>query len=275
MLSTGWIRTALTLAFAGAGVAALHARVQAAECALEPGPAGRTVVQVIDGETVALDDGSELRLIGALAPRRLEGETDATLWPPERNAKEALEQLVLGKPVELAVAGRRSDRYGRLLAHAYVRNGDHRVWVQLYMLRQGHARAYSLPGSEACMPPLLAAEQEARVARAGIWAHPAYQIRSADQVRELMQARSSYQIVEGRIVEAADVRGQMFLNFGENWREDFTASARPRERRALEEAGLDLKSLQGRRVRVRGWIDRRSGPAIELHHGSQIEVLPD
>ena len=31
---------------------------------LEPGPA-RTVTRVIDGETAALDDGTELRLIGA------------------------------------------------------------------------------------------------------------------------------------------------------------------------------------------------------------------
>jgi endonuclease YncB( thermonuclease family) len=38
---------------------------------LEAGPK-RTVTRIIDGETVTLDDGSELRLIGALAPRAID-----------------------------------------------------------------------------------------------------------------------------------------------------------------------------------------------------------
>ena len=41
---------------------------------LEPGPA-RTVTRIIDGETAALDDGTELRLIGALAPRAIDAGT--------------------------------------------------------------------------------------------------------------------------------------------------------------------------------------------------------
>lgn len=247
----------------------------AADCALSPSPASSTVVRIIDGETLALDDGSSVRLIGALAPRRFESPDDPAVWPPEQEARTALEQLVLGKPVELAVAGRQTDRYGRLLAHAFVQHDGGRVWVQEHMVRNGHARAYALRDSTSCIESLLAAEGDARGAGLGLWAHPAYRIRSAEQIRELLRDRSSYQIIEGRIVEAADVRGQMYLNFGKDWRTDFTASARPRERKAIEGGGLDLKSLQGRRVRIRGWIDRRSGPAIELHHISQIEVLPD
>ncbi len=257
------------------GAMAAAARAIAAECVTEPGPVSRTVVRVIDGETFALDDGRTVRLIGALAPRRFENPDDPTVWPPAQDAKTALEHLALGKPVELAVGGRQMDRYGRLLAQAYVQHEGRRVWVQDYMLRHGHARAYMLRDSVSCMSALLAAEAAARAARAGLWAHPAYQIKAANQLRDLLHDRSSFQIVEGRVVDAADIRGQVYLNFGDNWRTDFTASARPRERKAIAEAGLDLKSLEGKRVRIRGWIDRRSGPAIELHHISQIEVLPD
>jgi endonuclease YncB( thermonuclease family) len=252
-----------------------HGSANAAECTLKPGPSSRTAVRIIDSETFALDNGSTVRLIGALAPRRFESPDDQAIWPPEQDAKTALERLVLGKPVELEIGGRQTDRYGRVLAHAFVQDNGRRIWVQEQLLRHGNARAYALRDSDACMDALLAAERDARDAKSGLWAHAAYQIKSADQIGDLLRERGSYQIVEGRVVDAADVRGQLFLNFGENWRTDFSASARPRERKAIEEAGLDLKSLKGKLVRIRGWIDRRSGPAIELHHISQIEVLMD
>ena len=55
----------------------------AVACAgLTPGPA-RTVVRIIDGETVGLDDGSEVRLIGALAPRALDVGAAPGAWPWE------------------------------------------------------------------------------------------------------------------------------------------------------------------------------------------------
>ncbi len=70
----------------------------------------------------------------------------------ERAAIAALDDLVRGQSVELAFSGRRSDRYGRLLAHVFLRRGGERVWVQGELLSSGHARAYGLPGSLACMP---------------------------------------------------------------------------------------------------------------------------
>jgi len=56
---------------------------------LEPGPA-RTVTRIIDGETAALDDGTELRLIGALAPRAIDAGTEPGTWPAEIAAMEEL-----------------------------------------------------------------------------------------------------------------------------------------------------------------------------------------
>jgi micrococcal nuclease len=241
-----------------------------ADCALEPGPT-RAVARVLDGETLALDDGAEVRLIGALSPRPLEAAADVRFWVPEREAIVELARLVLGRSVELAFSGRRKDRYGRLLAHVFVRSNKERVWVQGHMLRSGNARAYSLPDNAACMDELMAHERFARETRKGLWDHAAYQIRSADRTRELLRWRSSFQIVEGRVVRVASVRGRFFLNFGTDWREDFTASVR----RRLQSSDLDFKTLEGRRVRVRGWIERRAGPAIDIHHPSQIELVED
>ena len=260
---------AASLALATAG-----AQVANAECALEPGPT-RAVARVLDGETLALDDGTEVRLIGALSPRALDAAADVSFWPPEREAVVELERLALGGSVELAFAGRRTDRYGRLLAHVFLRTPEERIWVQGHMLRTGHARAYSLPDSAACMEELLAHERLAREGRQGLWDHAAYQVRPAERAQELLRWRSSFQVVEGRVARVASVRGQVFLNFGEDWREDFTASVRPGERRLFESGHKDFKALEGRRVRVRGWIERRAGPAIDLRHPSQIEIIED
>jgi micrococcal nuclease len=254
----------------GASLALAGAHAASADCAFAPGPT-RAVARVLDGETLALDEGTEVRLIGALSPRPIEAAADLSFWPPEREAIAELTRLVLGRSVELAFAGRRTDRYGRLLAHVFVQSHPDRIWVQGHMLRTGHARAYSVPNSAACMDELIAHERFAREARKGLWDHAAYQIRSAERTRELLRWRSSFQIVEGRVLRVASARGKVFLNFGDDWREDFTASVR----RRLQSSNLDFKALEGRRVRVRGWIERRAGPAIDIHDPSQIEIVED
>ena len=115
-----------------------------ASCALSPGPVG-TVARVLDAETLVLDDGSAVRLIGALAPRARDAGAAAGAWPPETEAIKFLSDLVLGKRVKLAFGGRRKDRYGRFLAQVFLDDGGKTEWVQGALLTQGHARMYGLP----------------------------------------------------------------------------------------------------------------------------------
>jgi hypothetical protein len=42
---------------------------------------------------------------------------------------------------------------------------------------------------------------------------------------------------------------------------------------AIESAGIALKSLENRRIRVRGWVETRGGPRIEVLRVGQIELL--
>lgn len=256
------------------GLMAGKTAADALPCELEVGTS-RAVVKVIDGETLALDGGSEVRLTGALAPRALDGAAPEAAWPLEAQAKAELERLALGKSVELGMAGRRTDRYGRLLAQVFVRDGETRIWLQGEMLRSGNARAYALPGSTECLGELIAAESLARERGIGLWAHAAYQVRPAFRTWALRRFRSTYQIVEGRVLKVDNDRGQVFLNFGRNWRNDFTAMVRWANRASFEQAKFDVKSLVRRRVRVRGWIEQRAGPMVEIYHPAQIEVLPD
>ncbi len=62
------------------------------------------------------------------------------------------------------------------------------------------------------------------------------------------------------------------MNFGRRWSEDFTVTILKRNERSFKAAGLDLKGLAGRRVRVRGWIEAARRPWIEAAHPEQIET---
>ena len=243
-----------------------------AACDLEQsGPA--RVVEVVDGDTVVLRDGREVRLVGIQAPKLPLGRPDFEIWPMADEAKDALETLVLGKQVTLAHGGRAKDRHGRVLAHLHLAEGGEtgtREWVQGAMLEAGFARVYTFPDNRSCVPALLAREAVARAARTGIWTDPYYQIRAA---RPFDGADGRYELVEGRVVAVGEGRGRVYLNFGENWRDDFTVVI-DREALALfEETGLDPDHLEGRRVRVRGWLRSWNGPMIDATHPEQIEIL--
>lgn len=268
----------IRVTLAGLLAAVLSTAAMAAEgttCAagLTPGPT-RTVVRVLDGETVALDDGTELRLIGALAPRAIDADAEVGAWPAEVAAMEALRGLVLGKSIELAFAGDRGDRYGRLQAHAFLVEEGGRRWVQRHMVEHGFARAYTLVADRACGDALLAAERAAREARRGLWAEAAYQVRPADRPAELLRYRATFQLVEGKIVRVGQTRSTIYLNFDRNWRRGFSVSLRRDDSGLLGPDASNPKALEGRSVRVRGWMAERGGaPVIDLSAGGLVEIV--
>jgi len=84
-----------------------------------------------------------------------------------------------------------------------------------------------------------------------------------------------FQLVEGQIVAPAKAKGDVYLNFGEDWRTDFTVLIPRKALRLFKEAALDPLAWTGRRIRVRGWVFSRNGPMIEATHPEQIELLAD
>lgn len=226
-----------------------------------------TVVEVIDGDTVLLDDGWQVRLVGIQAPKLPLGRKNFEKWPLADESGSVLAAMVLDRPVNLAYGGQRIDRHGRRLAHLFLADG---TWVQGELLLRGMARVYSFPDNRAIVAEMLLAEATARRVGAGIWGNEWYAVRAPDS---LQRDIGSFQLIEGRVVEAADVRGTIYLNFGADWRSDFTVRISRRARKSFDAAGFDPLALAGRLVRVRGWLDDYNGPMIEATHPEQIEVL--
>ena len=136
----------------------------AVEAGLEAGRTAR-VSGVVDGDTVALDDGVTVRLVGIQAPKLPLGRPGFVAWPLADEAKAALEALALGRRVTLYYGGRRTDRYGRALAHLYRDDG---LWIQGELLALGMARVYSFQDNRAIVPSMLARDAAARMARLGV-----------------------------------------------------------------------------------------------------------
>jgi len=232
-----------------------------------------TVSEVIDGDTVILDreiSGSrEVRLVGLQAPKLALGRSGFREWPLAKESKAALSKMVLGRTVEVGFGGARMDRYGRLLAHL---TRDDGLWVQGAMLEAGMARVYSFADNRERVADMLAVERTARGQRRGIWSHPYYAIRNPDSVAKHI---NSFELVEGTVLDVAVVSGRAYLNFGDNWRTDFTVSLASKVARQFTQEGLRPESYKGRRIRVRGWLQSRDGPMIEATHPDQIEVIDE
>lgn len=233
----------------------------------------RAVVAVIDGETIKLDDGREVRLLGIIAPRPPPALAADASWPPADAAFAALSKLLTGRSVRIAAKGRHTDRYGRTLAHVFLVDGKAETWVEERLVGDGHARVASTADAPACIAELLKVEDRARRAKRGLWAHAAYQIREAAKAHELADFVQSYQIVEGRVREVQERKRRLYLDFGDAWSKDLTAIVSGRDRKRFETAKIDLKALKGVKVRLRGWVERWNGPLINLTSPEQIEVL--
>lgn len=255
------IRAMRLVAFLAALV--LASAVAAAEDAPAPAGAERSRVRaVLDAGMLELWDKRLVRLAQVRGPEAWRGDT-----APVEKARAALAALVLNRPVVLRFPGPRYDRHGRLVARVETADG---TWVQARLVEQGWARVASDEDHMAGLEELLALEAAARAADRGLWGDWRYRVLDPQSVDT---APEGFHIVEGTVVAVARVGAWTYLNFGEDWRSDFTVSIHRRDRSRMRDGLGDLADLAGRRVRVRGWVRRFNGPLIEATYPQQIEVL--
>ena len=238
-------------------------------CRLEAVGAGK-VSAIVDGRSFLLDDGREVRLPGIEVPLPpLAGETDPHAMAGNA-ARETLAIMLVGEEVELRAVARASDRYSRILAHAYYTHQGSQKSAAHELLVKGFARVSSEAGE--CAAELLASERPARESKLGLWAEPYYGIVGAERFTELLAERGHFTVVEGKVLSVRESGGTIYVNFGRRWSEALTVTIWKRNERNFAAAGLDPKRLENRRVRVRGWIEERNGPRIEALRPEQIEI---
>jgi endonuclease YncB( thermonuclease family) len=239
-------------------VLATAGRAGATDCALEPQGEGR-VAAVVDTRSLRLEDGREIRLAGIAR-----GGADRA------SSRVALSAIAAGREVTLHGDDDSPDRYGRQTAFVFVAGSQHSVQSEL--LRRGEALASVDITDKNCAAALAAAERTARDAKLGMWADTTA-IKNTESSGDILAAIGHFAVVEGRVLSVRQVGAITYLNFGRNWTRDFAATISRRIIPAFESANLGPKSLENRRIRVRGVVSSRGGPRIELLRVGQVEVL--
>ncbi len=228
------------------------------------------VDQVIDPLRVRLKDGTIVQLAGLDVP----GIETHTPGENAIGAKEMLDELLTGKQVYIYQTRDenkgRTNRMGYALAHLKRKEGD--VWVQGALLLQGFARIFPSERNIEMADAMLALEATAIQNNAGLWADPAYSVMTPDTAEK---ALNGWGVVTGTVKKIGAVKNTIYLNFGDDWRTDFTIVIDTQTRKQLGRRGIDPMQLANKPVRVHGWLEEYNGPSIKLSHGAWLEVLPE
>jgi endonuclease YncB( thermonuclease family) len=249
-------------------VAAAAGPAIAGGCGFEPQGEGR-VSSIIDNRTFRLEDGREVRLAGIQAVA---------------TGSAALAALIAGRDVTLRGETDAPDRWGRQPAFVFAGGSDTSVRgsdtlvrgsetsVQGLLLARGEALVSADIADRGCAAELAAAEAAARQSRRGTWADSSV-IKNAEKPDGILASVGQFAVVEGKVLSVRQAGATFYANFGRRWTRDFAVSISRRMVGSFEAAGINLKSLENRRVRVRGWVEQRGGPRIELFRVGQLEVV--
>jgi micrococcal nuclease len=137
-------------------------------------PSGPTqeaaVVRVVDGDTIIVRLGGQdmrLRYIGIDAPETVRPDHPVEWLGPE--ASEANRRLVEGRTLILEKDVSETDRFGRLLRYAWLRDGGDWLMVNHELVRLGYAQVTTFPPDVKYADLFLEAQREAREAGRGLW----------------------------------------------------------------------------------------------------------
>ena len=217
-----------------------------------------TVQRVIDGDTVEISGGDRVRLLGIDAPEK--GEPISAL------ATDRLKVLIASRFVTLEVCEDR-DIYGRLLATVRVDSSN----INSIMLTEGMALPMLIPP---CGRPVAGDVLEAAVQGAlsgkGIYSLEEYVIVSHAEAGEHIGENS---VVRGKILNLHRGKKALQLNFGVDWKTDFTAVLFREGQQRFRDLGIDPADLVGFEVLVIGKVKRYNGPEIIIRGPDQILPL--
>jgi len=223
---------------------------------IKPGYGFYPVKKVFDGDTLMLEDGRKVRLLGVNTP-----EIEHRNQPEQAGGEEAKRWLVnklQNRKVRLEMDTESTDKYGRTLAHVFTDQKDH---INLQLVEQGLATVNIYPPNLLYVESLIKAERNAERTRLGIWRRPEYDPIPVERLAA--SGHPGWTRITGRITDFRDSRKFVYLKFSDKF------EAR------IEKQGLsmfpDLSSYRGHAVEVRGWLNKyKDGYSMLIRHPSAI-----
>ena len=229
-------------------------------CHTDLGHEPLAVDYVIDGDTVKLENGQSLRLIGIDTPEiGRDGKAHET---GAVDARKFLKRLMLkpgGISVVYDIEGK--DRFGRLLGHLFI---NREINIQALILTEGYATPFTVPPNLAFIDCYQTSSRQAITDKQGLWALPQYQVIVAGK---LQNHDRGYRRVFGKVTRIGQGRTSLWINLSNEFAIRIVRSD-------IEHfKGLDLDSLAGKYIEVKGIIYQRSKQLrMRIRHPLDLQI---
>lgn len=226
------------------------------------------VTQVIDGQTLVLNNTKTIHLPAIYIP----WETPTSQGMYGKRAKDFLKDEFLDKFVRIYQVKHKERALFNALGHheAYLVRADDGLWAQEELVKFGYAFAYPTFSHNDTAADLYKAEDHARVEKIGFWEEDQWQIFNEQTI---VDVKDRFAIIEDKIEKVAVKNNTIYLNFGNDWRNDLTVSMDSSMRRQFSKAGINVTQLGGKTIRARGWTREYNGPFLEVMDHSQLQII--
>lgn len=226
------------------------------------------VINVIDGDTVRLSNGKSLRYIGIDTPEVHIRKNGKFVYAPQEFANQAMEfnrRLVEGKQIRIEFDVVKKDKYGRLLGYCFV-DGK---FVNAELIKEGFALLYTFPPNVKYVDTFKVYQAQARKKLKGLW--QTHEVINSDRAYKYIGKVRS---VQGRVLSTYQSKKCVYLNFGTNYKTDFTVVIFSNVIKYFKDKNIDPVSFyKGKTIRVCGKIKEYNGPEIIINMPQEIEVL--
>lgn len=222
--------------------------------------------EIFDGAHFKLQSGQTIRLALVKAPELWAPNDPYKSWPHAAASRNALATLIEGKRLSLFCEGRRTNRLGERIVHIQLPED---IWLQYELVLQGHLFVYAKAGRSHGLEALYQAEGLAREKTLGLWAFNNLRpiTASSDKIRT-----GWFQLIQGTVLKVDQKGKTVFLNFGRDWRKDFTVEIPTNKLKYFTEVGFDPLALKGKAIEARGWVDYKAGPRIVVQSPGQLQA---
>jgi micrococcal nuclease len=208
---------------------------------IKPGYRFYCVKTVYDGDTVLLEDGRKIRLLGINTPEVQHknkvadaGGEQARLW--------MIHKLQHVK-VRLETDVEKTDKYGRTLAHLFTEKKEH---INLSLLKAGLAAISIYPPNLLYVNEMVAAENKAEQDKLGIWQRPEYAPIPVGNLTET--GHPGWSRMVGKVVSIRNTAKSIYLVFSSQFEVRI-------ERKWLF-LFPDINGYLGKTIEVRGWLNK-------------------
>jgi micrococcal nuclease len=245
---------------------ALFAIALASPCLAACGrPAGRVQAVGVDERLdIGLSDGRTVRLGGLDAPNADRGAPEIA-----KAARDFLSERLLGRETQLILLSGGTDRWGRTVADLSLPDSDPQSTAAA-LLTAGYARVRPEFETRGCAAERLTIEDGARQDGLGIWRDPDFAVIQSSNSAELSRRSGRFVVIEGMVRRVGFARSRLYLELVP--RDGPTIVVARRLETALAREGRPVGGLVGQTIRVRGALDDRFGPRIEVGDPAMIEI---